>query len=92
MKWCADHGLPHSHLLSWSVEDRSKLMAHLTEPRCTKCGTGEWEWDEDRGAYEAVLHVCRGCEVLDFANEDFERRPGAKFVLVTAAKASALRE
>ena len=25
------------------------------------CGTADWEWEEDRFAYEPVLHQCWGC-------------------------------
>jgi hypothetical protein len=84
--WCSDHGLPHSHLLGWSFEDRAKLVAYLLESsaRCQMCGTSPWEWEEDPHAYEAGLELCRGCMIKDTEAEDdtAPRIKGQRVVLV----------
>ena len=92
--WCSDHGLPHSTLLSWSPEDRAKLTAHLIESaqRCTMCGTSQWEWDEDRFAYEASLNQCRGCLIKDAAQEDAPDTAGSTVVLIPARVAEERRQ
>ena len=85
MKWCSDQGLPHSRLLSWSDEDRSKLTAMLLEEssRCSSCGTAQWEWDDDKFAYSAGTHHCRGCFLLEAAMEDqTDPIPGSRIVLL----------
>jgi hypothetical protein len=85
--------MPHSALLSWSAEDRAKLTAHLLESagRCQMCGTSSWEWEADRGAYEAAVNQCFGCLVKDAAQEDVPATPGATVVLVPARVAQARR-
>lgn len=86
LEWCSDKGIPHSELLGWSDDDRSKLMAHLLErnSRCSHCGTAGWEWAEDRRAYHPETYVCQGCYMLDVAKEDDggDRTPGSRIVLV----------
>ena len=84
MGWCTDHGLPHSHLLGWSDQDRAKLVAYLTESaaRCQMCGTSPWEWEEDRNAYEPGLDLCMGCRTKDEAAEDAPLIKGQRVVLV----------
>lgn len=72
MRWCAEHGLPHSALLAWEPEDRAKLTAWLLEDaqRCTMCGTAPWEWEENPYAYEPVQTTCRGCQLKENAADD----------------------
>lgn len=84
MGWCSEHGLPHSALLDWDPEDRAKLVAYLLEQssKCQSCGTAEWEWEEDRYAYEAAVHQCWGCYVKEFSREDAEGMLGARITLV----------
>ena len=84
MGWCAEHGIPHSALLAWDATDRAKLVAYLMESaqRCTMCGTAPWEWEEDRFAYEASTHNCRGCQVKETASEDAPRIHGQTITLV----------
>jgi len=91
--WCVEHGIPHSEFLTWSDEDRSKLMAYLLEEssRCSSCGTKPADWDEDQWAYEAVTIMCHGCAIKDAANEDAPDLPGAKVTLVPAAVAEFMR-
>lgn len=93
MAWCAEHGLPHSALLSWDPEDRAKLTAHLMESasQCSMCGTSPWEWSEDRFAYEAAVHHCPGCAMKAAASEDVPPSSGSTVVLVPRAVAVARR-
>lgn len=92
MKWCADHGIPHSELLSWDPADRSKLMAHLvdTASTCQSCGTASWEWDDDKFAYSPGTSTCRGCMLLDAAKEDFDPGPGTRMILIPKERATQL--
>lgn len=88
MKWCSDRGLPHSDLLGWAEDDRAKQTALLLEEaaRCSQCGTTQKEWDEDRFAYEPLLHHCQGCFLLDAAAQDqTDATPGSRMVLVPKA-------
>jgi len=92
--WCSDHGLPHSHLLSWDGEDRAKLAAHLLNEsaRCALCGTSDWEWDEDRFAYEATEHFCPGCKMKADAAEEIGNAEGKRVMLVPKRVAIEMRE
>lgn len=94
MAWCSNHGLPHSTLLSWSPEDRAKLMAHLLDDaaRCSSCGTLPDEWAENQWAYEAVTIMCHGCAIKEAANEDAPDLPGTKVTLMPALAAERIRE
>lgn len=92
--WCSDHGLPHSSLLEWDPDDRAKLVAHLLEVsrKCQMCGTSDWEWEEDRFAYEAAVHFCQGCLVKSAAQEDAPTGEGNTIVLIPRSVAEARRE
>lgn len=78
LDFCATGPIPHSVFLDWSPDDRAKALSHFIESklRCTMCGTAEWEWNQDRFAYEPVLHVCRGCEMREAEQKEMESRPG----------------
>lgn len=94
MGLCNDWGLPHSEFLQWSVEDRAKAVAFALEKneRCGMCGTAEWEWKENKYAYEAVRHVCFGCQQKDLAREEHDgQQAGVSIVLVPEATARLLR-
>ena len=84
VQWCSDHGLPHSALLSWDAEDRAKLAAFLTEhnSRCQLCGTADWEWQEDRYAYEPIAKQCWGCYAKDGAKDQNDSLPGSTITLI----------
>jgi len=84
VRWCADHGLPHSALLAWDPEDRAKLTAHILEEsaRCQMCGTSPWEWEEDPFAYEPVQETCRGCQLRDMASDEVSQGRGQRVVLI----------
>jgi hypothetical protein len=93
LQWCSDHGLPHSALLDWSEEDRAKLAAFLLEhnARCQMCGTADWEWQEDRNAYEPMAKQCWGCYIKDSATDENDRLPGSTMTLVPFKEAEVLR-
>jgi len=94
MRWCSDQGIPHSQLLAWDPEDRSKLHAYLTESsaQCQLCGTAPWEWEEDPFAYEAMVVMCHGCAIKEMSKDDAEDQPGTRVSLVPKAIAQAARE
>lgn len=84
--YCVDHGIPHSVWLEkWSPEDRSKVIAYLVESaeRCDMCGTAPWEWEENKFAYEAVDHFCKGCyQKSVFSDSESTSLPGTNVQLV----------
>lgn len=62
---------------------------------CAMCGTAEWQWAEDENAYEASVHICKGCQRKDWAREEQgdEKTPaGASWVLIPRAMAERLRQ
>lgn len=62
---------------------------------CQLCGTSEWQWEEDPGAYEAALHVCPGCQRKDWLREDqgdAKAPAGSSIVLLPRARAEWLRQ
>lgn len=95
MGYCVDHAIPYSVWLEdWSTEDRARVIAYLMEKaeRCNLCGTAEWEWLEDRYAYEAVRHICFGCQQKDLAREEEDgAQAGLSIVLITGAQAARIR-
>lgn len=95
LQFCNEHGLPHSEFLEWTVEDRSKALAFVIEKgqRCVMCGTAQWEWDENRFAYEPVERRCQGCYVKDVLAEDSGRNPGVTIELLpTTGREAAQRK
>jgi len=85
MSFCNDKGIPHSKFLRWDPEDRSKAMAFLLESgmRCTMCGTGAWEWEENKFAYTAVDEFCQGCyQKSIFSDTQGSSLPGTNVRLV----------
>jgi hypothetical protein len=50
--------------------------------RCDLCGTAEYEWDENRRAYEPVESFCMGCYLKDISEEDSNRFPGSSVTLI----------
>lgn len=76
--------IPHSIFLNWGPEDRAKAMAFRMEDgeRCQMCGTADWEWDENKFAYEPISHFCRGCYLKDTHQKDGQTLEGTTTVLV----------
>lgn len=84
MSYCQPLGIPHSEILEWAPEDLSKALAFKLEEagRCQMCGTADWEWEQDRRAYEPVIHICHGCYLKDIKNEELDNAPGRQVILV----------
>ena len=63
LAFCNEHGIPHSEFLAWDPLDRAKALGFMAYEgeKCALCGTADWEWEEDKFAYEPVLHQCWGC-------------------------------
>lgn len=78
MTLCNQWGIPHSQFLSWSPEDRAKALAYAAEKgqRCDLCGTAEYEWAEDKRAFEPVGSFCMGCYLKSIYEEDESFSPG----------------
>jgi hypothetical protein len=72
--------------------DRAKLVAYLIESSsvCQSCGTAEWEWEEDRYAYEAIVVRCHGCAVKDASADEAKDKPGARISLMPTRQAREL--
>jgi hypothetical protein len=72
-------------LEQWSGEDRSKVVAYLMEQaiRCDMCGTAPWEWEENKFAYEAIDHFCKGCYLKSiFSTSESESLAGTNVQLI----------
>lgn len=84
MSLCNDWGIPHSEFLSWDAEDRSKAMAFISvkNEHCQLCGTAQYEWDENRRAYEPVESFCMGCYLKAGAEEGETYLPGSSITLI----------
>lgn len=89
MRFCNQHGIPHSEFLKWDDEDRAKALAYeiYSAQMCQMCGTAKWEWDEEQGgsrfAYEPVEEICPGCERKEWARDDKDRKkPAGSFVVL----------
>lgn len=83
--------IPHSAFWEWDPDDQAKALAWMLErnSRCQMCGTADWEWEDDRFAYEPQEKICRGCELKDMVNEDAENTPGRQVVLIPKGAISA---
>jgi len=84
MRYCVEKGIPHDDWLSWSQESRAKHLATLLFEGevCSLCGTAQWEWEENRFAYEAEEHFCQGCYIKAVSSEDKNSLPGTTINLV----------
>jgi len=84
MSYCYERGISHSDFLSWAPQDRAKTLAFALEQaaRCQLCGTAEWEWTENRFAYEAEEQYCRGCYLKAVASEGSNNLPGTTVELI----------
>lgn len=82
-----ERGIPHSEFLTWDLEDRDKVLAHLLEEgeRCNQCGTKGAEWAADRYAYVPETHMCLGCYLVDAAHDQI-RDPQGKTMPGTSVR------
>lgn len=78
MRFCNDNGIPHSAFMEWDREDQAKALAYMFEDaeRCSMCGTADWEWQDNRNAYEPVLATCLGCYYKEIIREGQDIGPG----------------
>jgi hypothetical protein len=82
---CQAYGIPHSHFLGgppeWTALDRDKAIWHRTWKQgfCQGCGTHPDEWNKHQGgdlfAYTPEELLCRGCQVLESAQRQFQKHP-----------------
>jgi len=79
--------------MHWSSEDRAKAIAFIIEKgaRCTLCGTAQWEWAENRYAYEPAVRICRGCEMKESVSNETNRQPGLTVELAPTVGLEAAR-
>jgi hypothetical protein len=96
LKYACAHGIPWSrYLRMFDRVDRARVIANELEEgsRCSMCGTAQWEWDEDPGAYEAVPMTCPGCKERDQVREQQDgQKPGVSIRLLPRALAQRVRE
>jgi hypothetical protein len=78
MRFCNEHGLPHSEFIEWESDDQAKALAYMFEEstRCPMCGTADWEWEENKHAYDPVMKTCLGCYYKEVAREGQDVGPG----------------
>ena len=84
MGWCVDKGIPHHTYLSWPAESRAKLIAYLMEEalRCSLCGSAEWEWEDNKHAYDVTEKFCQGCYLKTVTADSNGGLPGTTVELV----------
>jgi len=84
MSYCFEKGISHGEFLAWPPEDRAKTLAYALEQsaRCQLCGTAEWEWNENRFAYEPQEQFCQGCYLKTVASEGGNNLPGTTIELI----------
>lgn len=83
MRFCNTIGIPHSTFLEeWSDEDRAKALAYMKYESqfCPSCGTAQWEWEEDKYAYEPVEEICPGCEKKDWLRDETDSGKPGRFI------------
>lgn len=87
MEYCAPLGIPHSHFLAWSPEDRSKAISYIAWKNkfCSGCGTDPATWlDVDGTAiepppYMAETQHCLGCATLEEARATLPKDVGQSY-------------
>jgi hypothetical protein len=60
--------------------------------KCQMCGTSDWEWEEDRYAYEPITIQCHGCYLKAVAQDDGPSMAGSRVTLVPAQAAAMMRD
>ena len=77
LAFCNEQGIPHSKFLAWDPDDRAKVLGYMAflGEKCALCGTADWEWEEDRFAYEPVLHQCMGCYMKSVYHDSLGKPP-----------------
>lgn len=54
------------------------------------CGTAQWEWAENKYAYEAVSQFCQGCYIKHVTDDD-NALPGTTVTLLPTSGQSAAK-
>lgn len=54
------------------------------------CGTAEWEWKENKHAYEPVSQFCQGC-YIKHVSEDDNALPGTTVTLLPSTGQAAAK-
>lgn len=71
--------------MEWDDDDRQKAIAFEIEKnsKCQLCGTAEWEWEENKRAYEPYEHHCMGCYYKAILQEESgQGMPGTTISLI----------
>lgn len=65
MAYCGPRGIPLSEFLNWHPDDQQAALAWQSEEslKCPRCGTADWQWEEDPNFAHAEAYVCRGCNL-----------------------------
>ena len=88
MAYCGPRGIPLSKFLNWPADDQAAALSWQAEEwsRCSRCGTAEWEWEEQLDAYMAKAKVCPGCNAIGLESKAWEKSaehmPGLQIRLV----------
>lgn len=101
MAYCGPRGIPLSVFLGrivrpgvdpqWLPSDRDDALAWQAwdGQRCKSCGTHPDDWAEDKMAYHAHLHECRGCRQQQRLAQSDEARAAGDGVTAVLAHGSA---
>jgi hypothetical protein len=75
MAYCGPRGIPLSRFLNWPVDDQAAALWWMAEDRlrCSRCGTAEWEWEEQLDAYAAEPRTCPGCNAIGLEAKVWEK-------------------
>ncbi len=60
----------------WLPEDRETALVwqQFTRMRCARCGTWDWEWDENPQAWVAGWWTCPGCKSIDQTKDSLHEK------------------
>lgn len=101
MAYCGPHAIPHSVFLGrvvrpgidpeWTQQDRDDALAWQAyeNRRCSGCGTHPDEWADDKFAFHAHLHECKGCKQRERLASSDKAKDAASGVSAVLAHGSA---
>lgn len=81
--YAAERGIPFKEFLAWDEGDQEVALVWLAQKRGVHggCGTHPDEWDPRRGgdpeAYHAAVLLCPGCQKIELARSDLEKKKSA---------------
>jgi hypothetical protein len=60
----------------WLPEDREAALVwqQMDRMKCSRCGTWDWEWDENPQAWTPDLWTCPGCKGIDLTHESLHEK------------------